>query len=154
MVTTLDGNSEIGAHVRRNLCYLICARHLICSKAVTRRFFFLFEIGAQVWSNLYSLFCLWRIRSRAVTRRIFFFSETSEPIFLQACTTCSELSSNIKPPWKDSWHMWEYCRVYFRFAQGVRYTYILVWGFQLFQKRDSDPTKNTQSSPFICKVIS
>ena len=29
MVLTLDGNSEIGAHVRSNLCYLICLRHLI-----------------------------------------------------------------------------------------------------------------------------
>ena len=29
MVLRLDGNSEIGAHVRNNLCYLICVRHLI-----------------------------------------------------------------------------------------------------------------------------
>ena len=29
MVLLLDGNSEIGAHVRSNLCYLICLRHLI-----------------------------------------------------------------------------------------------------------------------------
>ena len=33
MVLKLDGNSEIGAHV----CYLICLRHLIRSKAVTIR---------------------------------------------------------------------------------------------------------------------
>ena len=30
----LDGNSEIGAHVRSNLCYLICLRHLIRPRAV------------------------------------------------------------------------------------------------------------------------
>ena len=35
----LDGNSEIGAHVRSNLCYLTCFRHLISSRAVTNRFF-------------------------------------------------------------------------------------------------------------------
>ena len=34
----LDGNPEIGAHVRSNLCYLICLRHLIRSRAVTRYF--------------------------------------------------------------------------------------------------------------------
>ena len=33
----IDGNSEIGAHVRSNLCYLICLRHLIRSRAVTNR---------------------------------------------------------------------------------------------------------------------
>ena len=27
MVLVLDGNSEIGAHVRSYLCYLICIRH-------------------------------------------------------------------------------------------------------------------------------
>ena len=34
-----DGNSEIGAHVRSILCYLICSRHLIRSRAVTNRNF-------------------------------------------------------------------------------------------------------------------
>ena len=37
MVLTSDGNSEIGAHVRINLCYLICLRHLIRSRVVTIR---------------------------------------------------------------------------------------------------------------------
>ena len=31
----LDGNSEIGAHVKSLLCYLICVSHLIKSRAVT-----------------------------------------------------------------------------------------------------------------------
>ena len=39
----LDGNSKIGAHVRRNLSYLICLRHLIGSRAVTYRIFFLWK---------------------------------------------------------------------------------------------------------------
>ena len=35
MVLILDGNSEIGAHVRSELYYLICLGHLIRSRAVT-----------------------------------------------------------------------------------------------------------------------
>ena len=31
MELILDGNSEIDAHIRSNLCYLICLRHLIRS---------------------------------------------------------------------------------------------------------------------------
>ena len=40
MVLILDDKSEIGAHVRSNLCYLICGRHLLSSSAVTTRNFF------------------------------------------------------------------------------------------------------------------
>ena len=39
MVLTIDGNLEVGTHVRRNLCYLICLRHLR-SKAVKNQIFF------------------------------------------------------------------------------------------------------------------
>ena len=35
----LDGNSEVCAHVRSNLCYLICLRQLIRSRAATNRIF-------------------------------------------------------------------------------------------------------------------
>ena len=34
-------NSEIGAHIQRNICYFICLRHLTTSRAVTNRFFFI-----------------------------------------------------------------------------------------------------------------
>ena len=37
MVPLLDGNSEIGAQVRSNICYLNCIKHLIRSRAVTNR---------------------------------------------------------------------------------------------------------------------
>ena len=40
MVLILDGNSEIGAHVRSNLCYLICLGHWIRSRVVINRDFF------------------------------------------------------------------------------------------------------------------
>ena len=40
MVHILDGNSEIGAQVRTNLCYLMCLLHLIRSSAVTNWIFF------------------------------------------------------------------------------------------------------------------
>ena len=33
MVLILDGNSEIDAHVNSDLCYPICFRHLISSRA-------------------------------------------------------------------------------------------------------------------------
>ena len=40
MVLILDGISEIGAHVWRNLCSLICLRHLIGSREVTNPIIF------------------------------------------------------------------------------------------------------------------
>ena len=36
MVLILEGDSEIGAHVKSNLCYLICLRYSIRSRAVYR----------------------------------------------------------------------------------------------------------------------
>ena len=44
MVIILDGASEIVAHVRSNLFYLICYRHLMRSKSVTYQIFFLPKI--------------------------------------------------------------------------------------------------------------
>ena len=38
---TLDDNPEIGAHVRINLCYLICLMHLLRLIAVTNWIFVL-----------------------------------------------------------------------------------------------------------------
>ena len=38
-VLILDVNSEMGAHVRSNSCYLICLRHLIRLREVTKLFF-------------------------------------------------------------------------------------------------------------------
>jgi len=66
MVLILNGNSEIGTHVKSNLCYLICLRHLIRSRVVTnrnlvfslKRFFFLhacatwFELPSTVSMTL------------------------------------------------------------------------------------------------------
>ena len=40
LVLILDGISEIDAHVRSDLCYKICLRHLIRSGAVTNEIFF------------------------------------------------------------------------------------------------------------------
>ena len=39
MALILDGDLEIGAHVRSNLNHLICLRHLIRSREVTYRIF-------------------------------------------------------------------------------------------------------------------
>ena len=43
MVLILDGNSEIGAQVRSNLCVLTCLRHVIRSRAAPNRIFSLSE---------------------------------------------------------------------------------------------------------------
>ena len=53
MVLILDGNSEIGAQVRSNLCYLIWLRHLIRSRAVKNRIFF---IRKYVFSCVHNMF--------------------------------------------------------------------------------------------------
>ena len=34
IVLLLDGNRDIGAHLRSNLCYFICLRHFIRSRTV------------------------------------------------------------------------------------------------------------------------
>ena len=39
MVLIIDGNSEIGAHIKSKLCYLICIRHLIRPRTVSYRNF-------------------------------------------------------------------------------------------------------------------
>ena len=40
MVLILDGNSEVVAHIKNNLCHLICLRHLIESSHKSDTFFF------------------------------------------------------------------------------------------------------------------
>ena len=42
-VAILEGNSELGAHERKNICYLISLRHLIKTRAVTNRIVFIPE---------------------------------------------------------------------------------------------------------------
>ena len=40
MLLILDNNSEMGAHIRSNICHLICLRHFFRSRAVTNSIFF------------------------------------------------------------------------------------------------------------------
>ena len=62
MVLMLDGNSEIRAQVRNNLCYLICLMHLIRSRAVTDLIlFFLLHMCAtfsELLSNIITMIVL------------------------------------------------------------------------------------------------
>ena len=44
MVLEIVGNSEMGAHVRSNLCYLICLRILTRSRGVTNRIIVLRQV--------------------------------------------------------------------------------------------------------------
>ena len=48
MVLKLEGNSEIGANVRSNLCYLICLQQMVRSRAVAIRIFFRKDLHACV----------------------------------------------------------------------------------------------------------
>ena len=47
-VFSLDGISLVGAHVRGNLCYSTCLRHLIRSRAVTNRILYLRELPSNI----------------------------------------------------------------------------------------------------------
>ena len=40
VMVLLYGNSLTGAHVKRNLCYSTCLRHLISSRVATNRIFY------------------------------------------------------------------------------------------------------------------
>ena len=70
MVFTLDGNSEIVAHVWRNLCYLISLRHLIRSRAVIFFSSIDKERNMQFSLPLENLQCR---RSQSCFRKRFFF---------------------------------------------------------------------------------
>ena len=78
MVLILDGNFELAAHVRSNLCYLICLRHLIRSKAVKNRIVFLrkklhaYEC-TEVPSNISTMLCNNPL-SQLITHQITFLS--------------------------------------------------------------------------------
>ena len=71
MVLTLDDTSERGAHVRSNLCNLICTRHFLRSSAffrTSKKFFYLFTpllvtgplkknaASLRVWGSIYTLY--------------------------------------------------------------------------------------------------
>ena len=63
----LDGNSEISAHFRSNLCYLICLRHLNRSRVGTNHMFlpekpfFHSCVRNQFWVTIYYMYhgCIW-----------------------------------------------------------------------------------------------
>ena len=48
MVIILDGNSDIGAHVRTNLCYLISSRHFI--RSMQSQIFFFADLQFAICS--------------------------------------------------------------------------------------------------------
>ena len=53
MVIVWEGNSERGAHVNSNICYLICLRHLNRSRAVTNRIFSEKKLFFQTCASYY-----------------------------------------------------------------------------------------------------
>ena len=64
VVFILDGNLEIGAHVRSNLCYLTCLRHLIRSKAVTnRKKFIQKDLLSSISTITHEYYCFYKLFS-------------------------------------------------------------------------------------------
>ena len=59
MVLILDGDSEIAAHVRSNLCYVICLGHLIKSKAYPGNEYVIFKTGhlRRLWTEFVLVRC-------------------------------------------------------------------------------------------------
>ena len=58
MALITEGNSETGAHLKSNLCYLICLRHLIKLRLVTNRIFFLLFLCVPAVINTWMIFTL------------------------------------------------------------------------------------------------
>ena len=61
MLLTLDGNSEIGAHSRSDLCHLIYSGHLISYRAVT------YQIFISEKTYFHAVFDTGKILGRAVS---------------------------------------------------------------------------------------
>ena len=76
----LDGNSEIGAHVKNNLCYLICLRHLIKSRAVTNQICFAPKRPMFLWREIWYLNCIKHFFRLAI---LYYFCNT----FFLACAS-------------------------------------------------------------------
>ena len=85
MKLILDGNLEIGAHVKSNRCYLICSRHLIRYGGVTNQ-----TTCSKLPSNISTMSAA-ENRKRA---KEYFFASLNRPIFLHVRATCSELPSS------------------------------------------------------------
>ena len=66
MVLILAGHSEIGEHVRINLCHLTCLRHLNRSRAVTNGVFFEHLAGIikrnKISESTKKLISFWRVQ--------------------------------------------------------------------------------------------
>ena len=82
MVLIWDGNSEISEHVRSNLCYFICLMHLIMSKHLQIRYFFIHACATcyELSSNISTMYGGSRVNPQ---------EEIPDPI----------LEKNLNPEW-------------------------------------------------------
>ena len=71
-----DGNLELGAHVRSNLRYLICSRHLNWSRAFTNRIFLLEKNN---WSSCVPNMCWVTIYHKYHDSVLTHFALSNEP---------------------------------------------------------------------------
>ena len=79
MLPIFDRVLEIGAHVRSNLCYLICSRHLIRTRAVTHLICF-----SSCMRNMFSVIILYK-----------YHAESSDGLDIWPCYI-SDLRQDIK----------------------------------------------------------
>ena len=79
LVLILDGNYVIGAHVRRNLCDLICFSHLIRSRAVMNRILFSEKsyFLPCLWDTILYKYHRWNFQGSLITQFfvVFFFEK-------------------------------------------------------------------------------
>ena len=87
MVPILDGNSEIDAHARTYLCYIICLRHLIRSGAAKNRYL---SHQKRLSRNKF------RICDCSRTKKMI-EKQFKLPISFHVCASISGLPSNIIP---------------------------------------------------------
>ena len=72
MVLIGDGNSEIGANVRIDHCYMICLRDLIMSRAVTRADLFFLQ------KDLFSFMCAQHVLSHYLIYELLTYCRKSQ----------------------------------------------------------------------------
>ena len=105
IVLILDGNSDIGAHVRPHLCYLICLRRWIRSShfIFPKKTLFVYTCFMLYLYQMVSQRNGWARKEQSLLFDLFkAFDRSSHIFFLQkyflaiySCATCSELSSTI-----------------------------------------------------------
>ena len=98
MVRIFDGNSEIGAHARSNLCYLICLSHLIRSRVTDHSVHVDFFLTKDLFSFIHAQHS--ELPSKMSTMDILFLSEPRQ-IFIRKRK--NPITGICRNPTNDLW---------------------------------------------------